>query len=76
MLMYVVCIFTNRQIIAHHFCSHRCEEFLQCVIYDTNKSDARLIGMSTLLALGFLEVCPTRRSGTGTAISLKSNQDS
>ena len=32
----------GRQVIAHHFCSHRSEEFLQCVIYDTNKSDARL----------------------------------
>ena len=26
----------GRQVIAHHFCSHRSEEFLQCVIYDTN----------------------------------------
>src|SRR5580704_13612448 len=25
----------GRQVIAHHFCSHRSEEFLQCVIYDT-----------------------------------------
>src|ERR1700759_2509636 len=49
----------KRQIMAHHFCSHRSEEFLQCVIYDTN-----------------LEVCPTRKSGAGTVISLKSNQGS
>src|SRR6202035_5497260 len=32
----------SRQVIAHHFCSHRSEEFLQCVIYDTNQPDARL----------------------------------
>jgi Protein of unknown function (DUF1264) len=41
---------TNRQIIAHHFCSHRSEEFLQCVIYDTNKSDARLIGIEYIIS--------------------------
>ena len=40
----------NRQIIAHHFCSHRSEEFLQCVIYDTNKSDARLIGIEYIIS--------------------------
>jgi Protein of unknown function (DUF1264) len=40
----------NRQVIAHHFCSHRSEEFLQCVIYDTNKSDARLIGIEYIIS--------------------------
>jgi Protein of unknown function (DUF1264) len=40
----------GRQVIAHHFCSHRSEEFLQCVIYDTNKSDARLIGIEYIIS--------------------------
>jgi Protein of unknown function (DUF1264) len=40
----------SRQVIAHHFCSHRSEEFLQCVIYDTNKSDARLIGIEYIIS--------------------------
>jgi hypothetical protein len=40
----------NRQIIAHHFCSHRSEEFLHCVIYDTNKSDAWLIGIEYIIS--------------------------
>ena len=66
----------KRQIMAHHFCSHRSEEFLQCVIYDTNKSAHVSSESITLLAPGFLEVCPTRKSGTGTVISLKSNQGS
>ena len=39
-----------RQVIAHHFCSHRSEEFLQCVIYDTNHSDARLIGIEYIIS--------------------------
>src|ERR1700736_4365897 len=40
----------GRQVIAHHFCSHRSEEFLQCVIYDTDKSDARLIGIEYIIS--------------------------
>jgi len=40
----------NRQVIAHHFCSHRSEEFMQCVIYDTNNSDARLIGIEYIIS--------------------------
>ena len=40
----------GRQVIAHHFCSHRSEEFLQCVIYDTNKADARLIGIEYIIS--------------------------
>jgi hypothetical protein len=40
----------GRQVIAHHFCSHRSEELLQCVIYDTNQSDARLIGIEYIIS--------------------------
>ncbi|MBV9490194.1 MAG: OBAP family protein [Verrucomicrobia bacterium] len=40
----------GRQVIAHHFCSHRSEEFLQCVIYDTNEPDARLIGIEYIIS--------------------------
>jgi hypothetical protein len=40
----------GRQVIAHHFCSHRSEEFMQCVIYDTNQSDARLIGVEYIIS--------------------------
>jgi hypothetical protein len=48
----------NRQIVAHHFCSHRSEEFLQCVIYDTNRSDARLIGIEYIISARFFEGLP------------------
>ena len=40
----------GRQVIAHHFCSHRSEEFLQCVIYDANQADARLIGIEYIIS--------------------------
>jgi hypothetical protein len=45
----------GRQVIAHHFCSHRSEEFLQCVIYDTDKSDARLIGIEYIISARLFE---------------------
>jgi hypothetical protein len=48
----------GRQVIAHHFCSHRSEEFLQCVIYDTNKSDARLIGIEYIINARLFEGLP------------------
>lgn len=40
----------GRQVIAHHFCSHRSEELLQCVIYDSNRPDARLIGIEYIIS--------------------------
>ena len=48
----------SRQVIAHHFCSHRSEEFLQCVIYDSNKSDARLIGIEYIISARLFEGLP------------------
>jgi hypothetical protein len=48
----------GRQVIAHHFCSHRSEEFLQCVIYDTDKSDARLIGIEYIISAPLFEGLP------------------
>jgi hypothetical protein len=40
----------GRQVISHHFCSHRSEDFLQCVIYDSNQADARLIGVEYIIS--------------------------
>ncbi len=48
----------NRQVIAHHFCSHRSEEFLQCVIYDRNADDARLIGIEYIISARLFEGLP------------------
>jgi len=40
----------GRQIEAHHFCHHVNEEFFQCVIYDGNSTDARLIGIEYIVS--------------------------
>jgi hypothetical protein len=40
----------GRQIEAHHYCAHVNEEFFQCVIYDGNKSDSRLIGIEYIVS--------------------------
>jgi hypothetical protein len=40
----------RRQIVAHHFCSHVNEEMHQCVIYDSDKPHAKLIGVEYLVS--------------------------
>ena len=48
----------QRQVIAHHYCSHRGEEFLQCVIYDSDKPDARLIGIEYIISAKLFQTLP------------------
>ena len=40
----------GRQIEAHHYCTHVNEEFFQCVIYDGNRPDSRLIGIEYIVS--------------------------
>jgi len=40
----------GRQVVAHHFCSHVSKDMHQCIIYDSNKPDARLIGIEYLIS--------------------------
>ncbi len=40
----------GRQVEANHFCTHLNEDFHQCVIYDSNKSDAKLIGIEYIVS--------------------------
>jgi diguanylate cyclase (GGDEF)-like protein len=40
----------GRQVEANHFCTHLNEDFHQCVIYDSNQSDARLIGIEYIVS--------------------------
>ncbi|CAO3647526.1 unnamed protein product [Cunninghamella blakesleeana] len=35
---------------AHHYCTHINEDMHQCVIYDSNKSDAKLIGIEYVIS--------------------------
>lgn len=39
----------KRQVPAHHFCSHLNEDVSQCVIYDSDRSDAKLIGIEYIV---------------------------
>src|SRR5437762_12385575 len=47
-----------RQIIAEHYCSHLSDEVLQCVIYDSNKPGARLIGIEYIVSAKIFESLP------------------
>jgi hypothetical protein len=40
----------GRQIEAHHYCTHVNEDFFQCVIYDGNGAQARLIGVEYIVS--------------------------
>lgn len=48
----------GRQIEAHHFCHHVNEEFFQCVIYDGNKTDSRLIGIEYIVSERIFKTLP------------------
>ena len=47
-----------RQIIAEHYCSHLSDEVLQCVLYDSNKPGARLIGVEYIVSAKIFESLP------------------
>ena len=52
----------SRQVIAHHFCAHRTGELMQCVIYDSDREDARLIGIEYVAtARLFKTLSPTEK---------------
>ncbi len=40
----------GRQVEANHFCTHLSEDFHQCVIYDSDKPDAKLIGIEYIVS--------------------------
>jgi hypothetical protein len=40
----------DRQLIAHHYCSMINKEMRQCLIYDSDKSDAKLIGIEYIIS--------------------------
>lgn len=39
----------DRQVVAHHFCAHLGPDLMQCVIYDSGKPGARLIGIEYVI---------------------------
>jgi hypothetical protein len=48
----------GRQIEAHHYCHHVNEDFFQCVIYDGNQSDSRLIGIEYIVSEKIFKMLP------------------
>lgn len=48
----------GRQIIAEHYCAHLNDEVLQCILYDSNKPGARLIGIEYIVSARIFESLP------------------
>lgn len=48
----------SRQVIAEHYCAHLSGEVLECVIYDSNKPSARLIGIEYIVSAKIFESLP------------------
>jgi len=45
----------HRQLVAHHYCSHINQDVRQCVIYDSDRPDARLIGVEYIISEDLFE---------------------
>jgi hypothetical protein len=48
----------KRQVIAQHYCAHLSDEVLACVLYDSDKKDARLIGVEYIVSAKIFETLP------------------
>src|SRR5260370_17221536 len=48
----------SRQVIAEHYCAHLSDEVLQCIIYESNKPGARLIGIEYIVSAKIFESLP------------------
>jgi hypothetical protein len=48
----------SRQVIAEHYCAHLSDEVLECVIYDSDKPGARLIGIEYIVSAKIFESLP------------------
>jgi len=48
----------GRQVHAHHFCANLNEDMLQCALYDSDKSDAKLIGVHYIISEKVFKTLP------------------
>lgn len=48
----------GRQVEANHFCTHLTEDFHQCVIYDSNLENAKLIGIDYIVSERVFKTLP------------------
>jgi hypothetical protein len=49
----------HRQVIAQHYCSHVNRDIRQCVIYDSDKKHARLVGIEYIISSNLFEALAT-----------------
>ena len=49
----------QRQVVVHHYCSHANEDLWQCVLYDSARADARLIGIEYVIPEAVFLTLPT-----------------
>ena len=47
-----------RQVRAHHYCRHLNQDMRQCVIYDSDQPDARLIGIEYIISQRLFDTLP------------------
>ncbi|PYD48149.1 OBAP family protein [Novacetimonas pomaceti] len=48
----------GRQVEANHFCTHLNEDFHQCVIYEANQTDAKLLGIEYIVSERIFKTLP------------------
>jgi hypothetical protein len=48
----------KRQVLTHHYCSKLNEDFRQCILYDSDKADARLIGIEYVISHKLFNTLP------------------
>jgi hypothetical protein len=48
----------KRQLIAQHYCAHLTDEMLQCILFDSEKKNARLIGVEYIVSARIFESLP------------------
>ena len=48
----------GRQVEANHYCTHLTEDFRQCVIYDANQANAKLIGIEYIVSERLFKTLP------------------
>lgn len=62
------------QMEAHHYCSFLNEDVTQCVIYDGNVKDAKLMGVEYIISASLFSVWHSTKKSYGTVIPMRLNQ--
>ena len=60
------------QMEAHHYCNQVNEDFAQCVLFDGNTADSRLMGVEYIISAKLYSTLPASESRIGTRTIMKS----